>query len=164
MQEKTGKTRKENTETRRAELIEATLRVISQGGVKAATVRSISKEANVNQGLIRYYFQTKSDLIMAAYELHMAKLVKAADQASCGLGSAQRRLAKFIQVSLEPPVTSHASVSIWAGFFDTLLHDAEMADSHKRSYDLLRLHLKALIADVLDEAERSESNQKLRRL
>lgn len=164
MQERSGKIRQENTDARRADLIAATLRVISREGVKAATVRTISKEAKVTQGLIRYYFHSKNDLLMAAYELYMGELVAAADRASHGEGSARERLAKFVQVSLEAPVTSHASISVWVGFFEILLHDAEMTDSHNRSYDLLRLHLKSLIADVFDEAGIEASEQKLRRL
>ena len=37
------------SESRKAELIEATLRLIARDGVKAATVRSIADEANVTQ-------------------------------------------------------------------------------------------------------------------
>ena len=76
MQIKTGRIRQKNTDTRRAELIQATLRVIAQHGVMAASVRSISKEANVTQGLIRYYFDSKDELIAAAYESYMADLVR----------------------------------------------------------------------------------------
>ncbi|MFD2740961.1 TetR/AcrR family transcriptional regulator [Sulfitobacter aestuarii] len=164
MQEKTGKIQRANTDTRRADLIAATLRVIARDGVRAATVRAIAKEADVTQGLIRYYFSTKDDLITAAYELHMATLVRAADEASKGKASARKRLSKFIQVSLQSPVTSHESIAIWAGFFAVLLHDPAMADSHKRSYDLLRLHLKGLIAAVLEEADIATDPRKLRRL
>lgn len=164
MQDRTRKIRQDNTDTRRADLIAATLRVIARDGVKAATVRTISKEANVTQGLIRYYFKTKDDLIAAAYELHMSGLVAAADDASRGKDSARKQLAKFIQVSLEPPVTSHASVAIWAGFFELLLHDKAMASSHKRSYDLLRLHLKVLIKNVFAETKTPATDPQLRRL
>lgn len=164
MQHEHKKIRKENTDARRSDLIAATLRVIATDGVKAATVRTISKEAKVTQGLIRYYFKSKDELIAAAYELHMATLVGAADEAARGEDSALIRLAKFIRVSLESPVTSRESVAIWAGFFELLLHDQEMNASHKRSYDLLRLHLKTLIADALAEIGKQVDDQKLRRL
>lgn len=164
MQVKNGNIRQGNTDTRRTELIEATLNIIANEGLAAATVRRISKDANVTSGLIRYYFETKDDLIAAAYELHMSRFVEAADQASRGKTSAKKRLTKFIQVSLEAPVTSHASVAVWAGFFAILLHDDVMTASHKRSYDLLRLHLKELIANVLIETNSQVSDQQLRRL
>lgn len=164
MQEKTTRIRQDNTDHRRAELIAATLRIIARDGVNATTVRAISKEANVTQGLIRYYFRSKDELIAAAYEMHMAELVSIAATASQGKASAKIRLAEFIKISLQAPVTSHASVSIWAGFFELVLHDKGMTDSHKRSYDLLRLHLKTLIADVFAESNTPTSDQHLRRL
>jgi AcrR family transcriptional regulator len=54
---------------RKNDLIAATLRVITVSGMHAATVRSISEEADVTQGLIRHYFKTKKELISAAYEV-----------------------------------------------------------------------------------------------
>ncbi|KZK88580.1 HTH-type transcriptional regulator BetI [Pseudovibrio sp. Ad46] len=164
MQDKSGKIRQENTDTRRADLIAATLRVIARGGVQSATVREIAAEANVTQGLIRYYFAKKDELIAAAYEAYMGNLVHIADEASRGEETAAERMSNFIKVSLEAPVTSHDSIAIWAGFFETLLHNEDMTESHERSYNLLRLHLKKLISDVLLEAGRIVSEQELRRL
>ncbi|MCB1384626.1 MAG: TetR family transcriptional regulator C-terminal domain-containing protein [Nitratireductor sp.] len=164
MQDEHTNIRKENTDARRAELIAATLQVIARDGVKAATVRAIASEGKVTQGLIRYYFRSKDDLIAAAYELHMSELIDAADRASSGRESARKRLARFIQVSLEPPVTSREAVAIWAGFFEILLHDDAMNASHKRSYDRLRLRLRALIADVFGEAGTPASDSRLRGL
>lgn len=164
MQEAKTKIRKQNSDARRSEMISATLRVIARDGLKAATVRSISKEAKVTQGLIRYYFQSKDELFAAAYEVFMADLVFTADRASRGKDTAKHRLSKFIQVSLDAPVTSHESVAIWAGFFQLLLHDERMTQSHKRSYDVLRLHLKTLIEEVFAEQGKEASPEKLRRL
>ena len=164
MQIKTGRIRQKNTDARRAELIQATLRVIAQHGVMAASVRSISKEANVTQGLIRYYFDSKDELIAAAYESYMADLVRSADEIARSEKTAVRRLANFIRFSLEPPITSHESVSVWAGFFETLLHNDRMTESHKRSYDSLRLHLKVLISEAFEEVGRTAKESELRRL
>lgn len=164
MQNENTKIRKSNTDSRRAGLISATLDVIAREGVRSATVRNIADEANVTQGLIRYYFKSKDDLIAAAYEAYMAKLVAEADEASQGSGSAASRLAKFIVVSLKAPVTSHDSVAIWAGFFEVLLHDEAMVESHKRSYNVLRLHVKSLMSEVLEEAGRPLSDSEMRRL
>ena len=164
MPARTRNIRPENTDARRSELIQATLRVIARGGVRAATVRSISKEASVTQGLIRYYFETKDELIAAAYETYMDDLVRTADDASRGKMTAVKRLANFVRVSLEPPVTSHESVSVWVGFLETLLHNDRMSASHERSYDTLRLHLRMLIEDSYEEIGRPTTDQELRRL
>ena len=164
MQDTSGKIRKENTDQQRTRLIDATLRVIAREGVKAATVRKISEEADVTQGLIRYYFHSKYELLAAAYETYMGGLVQIADDASKGTGVASVRLANFIKASLQSPVTSHDTVAIWAAFFELLLHDKDLTASHERGYDLLRLHLRVLIADVLTEQGVEASEDRLRRL
>lgn len=145
------KIRKENSDSRRADMITATLRVIARDGVRGATVRTISKEANVTQGLIRYYFQSKDELIAAAYVSHMEGLVIAAAEASQGRETALGRMAQFVRVALRAPVTSHEAVSIWAGFFELLLHDQRMLASHVISYEALRGQLQILIEDVFQE-------------
>ena len=62
----TQKFRREPAEQRKDDLIQATLSLIAEQGVRAATVRAIAKRADVTQGLIRHYFSTKHDLILAA--------------------------------------------------------------------------------------------------
>ncbi|MGR5239213.1 TetR/AcrR family transcriptional regulator [Vibrio alfacsensis] len=122
MNEKRRMSRQEMSNNRKNELVEATLRVIASEGVKAATVRSIADEANVTQGLIRYHFRSKDELIIAAYEKHMTDLIDvAAHGASQGdYASAKKRLAMFVQASVKPPIIDAQVIAIWAGFFQLL--------------------------------------------
>lgn len=163
MPDRTRRFRKENTDQRRTDLITATLKIIAADGFKAATVRTISKEAQVTQGLIRYYFETKDDLIIAAYEKHMSDLIEITDVAAGKSGQpALMRLAKFVEAAVMPPVVGRQQVALWAGFFQLLLHDENMRASHKKTYDLLRLHLKELIRDLFEEIGRETTETELR--
>ena len=63
--------RREGEESRRAALIAATQSLVAEGGPEAATVRAIASRAGVTAGLIRHYFQTKEELIRAAYRALM---------------------------------------------------------------------------------------------
>jgi AcrR family transcriptional regulator len=51
---------------RRVELIEATLRTISDKGFERATVRDIAEAAGAAVGSVNYYFNGKHDLLLAA--------------------------------------------------------------------------------------------------
>ena len=51
----TQKFRREPAEQRKDDLIQATLSLIAEQGVRAATVRAIAKRADVTQGLIRHH-------------------------------------------------------------------------------------------------------------
>lgn len=159
-----NKNYKSKSDARRESLITATLNVIAREGVAAATVRTISREAEVTQGLIRYYFQSKDDLIAAAYEAHMDGMMDVAEESMRHGSSAISRFIRYIEASLVRPVASQEQVSVWAGFFQILLHDEKMIESHKHSYNRLRLRTKSLLADVYQEAGIPKSDAELRRL
>lgn len=55
--------RKRAADGRRAELVEAAARVVSQEGVAAATTRRIAEEAGLPQGLVHYWFASKDELL-----------------------------------------------------------------------------------------------------
>lgn len=166
MAPKRRQSRQEMSNIRKNELIDATLRVIAAEGVKAATVRTISEEAQVTQGLIRYHFNSKDDLIIAAYEKHMTSLIDvAARGASDGqFSSAKKRLAVFVMRSVKSPIIDAQVIATWAGFFQLLFHNDLMRDSHKKTYNLLRNHIKLLISDVFQEENRQATEVELRQL
>lgn len=53
-------------ERRRAEIIEATLRVVRRDGASGVTHRTVAREAGVTASLTTYYFATLDDLLVAA--------------------------------------------------------------------------------------------------
>ncbi|WP_246222580.1 TetR/AcrR family transcriptional regulator [Phytoactinopolyspora limicola] len=58
--------RRARGERRRAEIIEATLRVVERDGAAGVTHRSVAREAAVPTSLTTYYFATLDDLLVAA--------------------------------------------------------------------------------------------------
>jgi AcrR family transcriptional regulator len=63
-------TRRRQAEQRRAQLIDTALNVFAQKGLEGATVKDLSEEAGVAQGLLYHYFRSKEDLLRAALERH----------------------------------------------------------------------------------------------
>lgn len=150
---------------RREELVAATLRIIARSGVKSATVRAIAQEANVTLGLIRYYFNNKEELIVAAFEQHMTNLIDIAASGSEGdFSSAKRRLAMFVYASVRPPIIDKEVIAVWSAFFQLLFHNEVMRESHKRTYHLLRNQIEQLIRDVYREEGIAADEQQLRLL
>jgi AcrR family transcriptional regulator len=54
---------------RRAEVLEATWRVIKTRGLQAATVREIAREAGFSNGVLAHYFTDKDDILVQAHRL-----------------------------------------------------------------------------------------------
>jgi TetR/AcrR family transcriptional regulator, regulator of biofilm formation and stress response len=61
---------------RRREILEATLRVIGEGGVKGVTHRAVAQEADVALASTTYYFDSKSALVEEALELMIARSIE----------------------------------------------------------------------------------------
>ena len=140
-------------ETRRADLIEAALDLIAEGGPQAATVRAIALRAGVTPGLIRHYFSTKQDLIAAAHQHLMTGLT----QASAGRLRALpddplARLSAFLANAVSPPVTDPRAVSLWAASMHLVARDDKMRAVHRETYLEFRDLLQALITEALASA------------
>mgnify|MGYP005840338907 CR=1 FL=1 len=168
--------RREPAPCRREALMQAALEMIAEAGVEGATVRAIAGRAQVTQGLIRHYFRSKDELILAAYDHHMTRMTGASfaaagdetDGPAAGAGTtgapARARLARFVAASLGPPVAAPAAVTLWAGFIARLGHDPGMRAIHARTYHDFRDRLERLIAAALAEAGRPADTQATRRL
>jgi AcrR family transcriptional regulator len=61
---------------RRAEVLEATWRVIKTRGIEAATVREIAREAGVSNGVLAHYFTDKDDILVQAHRLAYDRVFK----------------------------------------------------------------------------------------
>lgn len=148
---------REAGETRRADLIQATLDLIAEGGAQAATVRAIAQRAGVTPGLIRHYFATKEELLAAAHETLMTGLTQASlPPAHAPSTSAAERLARMVMRAVSPPVTDPRSVALWAASMQLVARDAEMRKTHERTYLAFRTQLENTIQDALHEAGRDD--------
>ena len=157
------KFRREGADQRKEALVRATLELIAEEGVCGATVRAIAERAEVTQGLIRHYFSTKEDLVLAAYTRHMKAMTDQAFARAVG-ATAKRRLAALLVASVTPPVVDAGAVGLWAGFLNHVRQDARMQGVHARTYHDFRDRLEALIAEVLRDAGRATDGSECRRL
>lgn len=161
-----AKFRREPASLRKDALIRATLSLIAEKGVSAATVRAIAEHAKVTQGLIRHYFLTKEDLIIAAYERHMSDLTEATHEPLLLAADAppRVRLSVFVSNGLRPPVIDPRSVALWAGFLSRVRSDERMRAAHQRTYLDFRDRLERLIGEALENEGRPVSTAEKRRL
>ncbi|MCC9308946.1 TetR/AcrR family transcriptional regulator [Kitasatospora sp. RB6PN24] len=61
-------------EERRAQIIDALLRVAADTGLHAVTMRSVAVEAGISVRLVQYYFDTKEQLLLAALDRLAARM------------------------------------------------------------------------------------------
>jgi AcrR family transcriptional regulator len=76
-------------EERRAQIIEAVLKVVAEHGVPGATVARIAAAADVSEGTLYVYFGSRDEILMAALDsifMDMASLI----DSSAGVNAAER--------------------------------------------------------------------------
>ncbi|MGI9432149.1 MAG: TetR/AcrR family transcriptional regulator [Myxococcota bacterium] len=77
---------------RRAELLDATVRLIARAGVAAVTHRAVAAEAGVSHRLTTYYFQTKDQMVVEAFRHLAARSVERTRAAAALIADAARTI------------------------------------------------------------------------
>jgi AcrR family transcriptional regulator len=146
---------------RREDLIAATLDCIADVGIQGATVRQIAARAGVTGGLIRHYFDSKDQMLQAAYRQLMSGITQTTKAAADG-NDAKTRLRRFIVANVTPPVTDSRTLSLWAAFISHIPLDPAFAAIHRESYLAFLAELEALLIAFFAEREREVSAQACR--
>lgn len=148
---------------RRRDLIAATLDVIAEQGLRAATVRQISARAGVTGGLIRHYFASKDQMVQAAYRELMQDMIRAVEVSAENGATEKERLRNFITGNLSQDVTDIRTISLWAAFIGHVGFDPAFAAIHREYYLAFLERLEAMLASYLASIGRSLDARDLRR-
>jgi len=128
-------TKRREGNNRRQELIEATLNCIENEGLQGATVRKVADYAGVTNGLIRFYFSGKDELIRAAYAALLEQIYTSARLNIEDTEVPEKeRLRRFIEATLSFPIVSPRTVLLWANFLPLTYIDDEMASIRSEGY------------------------------
>ncbi len=154
--------RKNNT--REIALIQATLACVARHGLENTTVRKIAEAAGVTNGLIRFYFNTKDEMIRAAYGHFLDNILRATLPDGADDKSPKcRRLGKCIEAILSPPVTSADTVTLWASLLPMAQKDAKMSEIRRAFYRETLATFAILVRDAYEEQGREVEEAQLHR-
>ncbi|MEU4230457.1 TetR/AcrR family transcriptional regulator [Nonomuraea sp. NPDC026600] len=119
--------RAEQADQRRAELLEATRKVVLERGLANTRIADIAKSINVSGGLIHYHFATKEELITAMLRAtldieggRLAELV-------AGPGTAIDRLDRVLRYYI-PESRSDQSWLLWIDAWNTALREPTVSE------------------------------------
>lgn len=94
--------RKARGNKRRAEIIDATLAIVTRDGAAGVTHRTVAKQAGITTSLSAYYFATLDDLLVAALSSVADAYTARIRQIIDGPGDKLRCLAELIAESAGP--------------------------------------------------------------
>lgn len=111
-------------DTRKQQLIQATLESIAELGLQNTTIVTISRRAGMSSGIISHYFGGKQGLIEAALRYLLEQLgqdFRARIQRSDG--SPEQRLASIIEANFTDFQRSDLAARTWLSFWARSMHE-----------------------------------------
>ncbi|MEJ8569161.1 TetR family transcriptional regulator C-terminal domain-containing protein [Elongatibacter sediminis] len=113
-----GGQRTASKETRRLQLIQATIRSIAKNGLSDTTVATVAAEAKLSQGIVNLHFQSKERLLVETLRFVADEYRDAWEKALEEAGpSPAEQLEALINVDFEPTVFAPNKVAVWFAFW-----------------------------------------------
>ena len=132
-------------EERRGQIVAAVLDVVAEYGVPEATIARIAKAANVSEGTLYVYFESRKDMLLAALESILGEMYHLID-GSEGADALSRlrniEEAHSREMKAERGLLAYPWFEFIAAGPQIGIRDA-VADTHKKAYS----HLRQIIED-----------------
>lgn len=152
-------------EQRRAQIIDALLRIAADRGLHAATMRTVAAEAGVTVSTVQYYFHTKEQLLFASLH-HLSEAVQrrvaarlsaqgggpGGDSSPTGASRPVRTiLGEWLGALIPSDAEQRAAYTVFAAYHALALTDPELA---ALPYARNSHHLEDGLRDLLARARR----------
>ena len=118
---------------RKTEILEATCRVIAREGADGLRMGTVAREAGVSSALLHYYFDTRADLLMQAFEHADIKADQAAEAALAGIPGAVERLRRLLEIYAGADAVFRDDWVLWVEMWRSAIFDERLAESVRRS-------------------------------
>src|SRR5690554_6774389 len=141
-------------DTRRQQLIDATMESIAELGLQNTTIISISKRAGMSSGIISHYFGGKQGLIEAALR-HLLDQLGRELRARIVMtdGSPEQRLNCVIESNFSEFQRSRLAARTWLSFWARSMHEPGLQRLQQINNARLYSNLRYSFAQVLPQAE-----------
>jgi TetR/AcrR family transcriptional repressor of bet genes len=139
-------------ETRRLQLIRATIKSIARNGLSDTTIATVSSEAKLSQGIINLHFQSKERLLIETLR-HVADVYKDTWEtalANAGPSSAEK-LQDLVNVDFDKSVFDRNQIAVWFAFWSETKSRPtyrKLCAERDRGYEKV---LTGLVAEIIEE-------------
>lgn len=138
-----------DTALRPNQLLEAAWQEIATSGFRSVRIADIARRAGVSTGTVHYWFPTKRDILVAAFE-HNIELSRRRRAEILGAEpNALGRVRAFIRAYVPDSPLTIDTWRLWIELWNEGLHDPELQAMNQSAYGEWR----ALFQQLLEEAE-----------
>ena len=151
---KDKKPREINAQQRRDDLIEATIRCIAEYGIAGASVERITAAACVSRGLVRHYFGSKNQLLVAAFQRLADEFRGVHGEVGDVSDDPEGELRSLIDNTVNGPLFSPNRVHGWFGFWHAARTNPELQRINESVYSLERARYRVLLEAAAEKRGR----------
>jgi AcrR family transcriptional regulator len=144
--------RKDKSESRRKEILEACYQVVTRKGLEGATLKSIGREMGVAPSLLMHYFASKEELIQSLVDYMIQKMDYTFLERMEHIPTAREKLELFLEKNLSFELPDAVDNKVFYGAFYLSIGDERVRQSFRGIYDHDQAVLSRLITDYAAEA------------
>jgi TetR/AcrR family transcriptional repressor of bet genes len=154
-QKKVPRFKREAPEKRRADLVQAAIRCLAEGGMAAFKMERIAAEAGVSLGLLPHYFKSKTELLTEVYRAALYEDVnrKIADLDDKAIGTPTERLCRIVDAIIDPNYLKPANLTVWLALWGEIVVNPELRLAHRTLYRSYLRSLAVLIGEVAEQRQ-----------
>lgn len=130
----------------RDRLLEATLSVVADAGLDAASVRRVAEQANVSIGAVQHHFPTKNALLLAAMDTVNSRVRDRLNAVLEGGSTAEGTLRALVAELVPTDRTRREEGRVWLAFVARAAVDPALQAVHARDWGMLEDTLTTLVA------------------
>ena len=137
---------------RRSLLIRSAIVCLEAEGHAGLSVRKITKEANLSQGMITHHFGSIDNLISCAYDFLANDLLRTAtEQIKLSNNSPAEKLDFFFEQNFAVESMNPSLLKAWLVFWSLIPHSPHMAEAYKRHNQVIESLLCQLLIEINEE-------------
>lgn len=117
-------------EARAATLVEAGMKVLAEGGIRAFTIDNICKASGASRGLVTHHFGGKDGLLAAVYDAAYRPLL----DAIAPEGAPPPDLPELVDHLFSPANYSRESLNVWLAIWSEIATGGALRTEHRTLY------------------------------
>lgn len=132
---------------RREQILRSACRVLAARGVVGLRVADVARGAGISPGIVHYYFDTKLDLVRAAFEDNFARSLERRSGILDAPGDSVTVLYAVIESYLPVDADTVEAWRVWIELWAAALQDEALHEIHDQTYGRWREIVAGLITD-----------------
>lgn len=141
------------SEERRAQILEAATSVFIQKGFNGASVDDIAARAGLSKGSLYWYFDSKDDIILGILDAMFSREITFYQETSGGKTTAVEKLQYFLDIALEDIVQMEPLLPILFEYWGLIHHKEQIQARFGRYYEEVFGILTPIIQEGVDNGE-----------